>query len=83
MSLFTALEQSGDTVGNYVISIGALVVAPVLIGRVIRNRAHLNEALREKAERLEARARRPRRGRGRWRSARGSPASCTTSSRTR
>ena len=52
MSLFTALEQSGDTVGNYVISIGALVVAPVLIGRVIRNRAHLNEALREKAERL-------------------------------
>jgi signal transduction histidine kinase len=53
MSLFTALEQSGETVGNYVISIGALVVAPVLIGRVIRNRAQLNQALREKAERLE------------------------------
>jgi signal transduction histidine kinase len=53
MSLFTALEQTDDTVGNYLLSIGALVVAPVLIGRVIRNRAQLNQALREKAERLE------------------------------
>lgn len=53
MSIFTALEQTDDTVGNYLLSIGALVVAPVLIGRVIRNRAQLNQALREKAERLE------------------------------
>ena len=53
MSAFTAIEQSDDAVGNYIISIGALVVAPVLIGRVIRSRAQLNQALREKAERLE------------------------------
>jgi signal transduction histidine kinase len=53
MSVFTAVEQTDDTVGNYVLSIGALVVAPVVIGRVIRNRARLNEALREKAARLE------------------------------
>ncbi len=53
MTIFTALEQTDDTVGNYLLSIGALVVAPVLIGRVIRNRAQLNQALREKAERLE------------------------------
>ena len=53
MSAFTAIEQSDDAVGNYIVSIGALVVAPVLIGRVIRSRAQLNQALREKAERLE------------------------------
>ena len=53
MSVFTAVEQTDDTVGNYVLSIGALVVAPVVIGRVIRNRARLNQALRDKAERLE------------------------------
>ena len=53
MTLFTALEQTDDTVGNYLLSIGALVLAPILIGRVIRNRAQLNQALREKAERLE------------------------------
>jgi signal transduction histidine kinase len=53
MSLFTAIEGTDDTVGNYVLTIGALVIAPVLIGRVIRSRAQLNRALREKAERLE------------------------------
>jgi signal transduction histidine kinase len=53
MSIFTAVEQTEDTIGNYLLSIGALVVAPVVIGRVIRNRAQLNQALREKAERLE------------------------------
>ena len=53
MTLFTALEQTDDTVGNYLLSIGALVLAPILIGRVIRNRAQLTQALREKAERLE------------------------------
>jgi signal transduction histidine kinase len=52
MSAFTATEQTDDAVGNYLLSIGALVVAPVLIGRVIRSRAQLNQALREKAERL-------------------------------
>jgi signal transduction histidine kinase len=53
MTLYTAIEDTDDAVGNYVLTIGGLVVAPVLIGRVIRNRAHLNRALREKAERLE------------------------------
>ena len=53
MSVFTAVEQTDDTVGNYVLSIGALVIAPVVVGRVIRNRAHLNQALREKTARLE------------------------------
>ena len=53
MALFTAIEGTDDTAGNYLLSIGALVVAPVLIGRVIRSRAQLNRALREKAERLE------------------------------
>jgi signal transduction histidine kinase len=53
MSVFTAIERTDDTVGNYLLSIGALVVAPVLVGRVLRNRAELNRALREKAERLE------------------------------
>jgi signal transduction histidine kinase len=53
MSLFTALEGTDDTVGNYLLTIGGLVVCPILIGRVIRSRAQLNRALREKAERLE------------------------------
>jgi signal transduction histidine kinase len=53
MTIFTVVEQTDDTVGNYVLSLGALVVAPVIIGRVIRNRAQLNRTLREKAERLE------------------------------
>jgi signal transduction histidine kinase len=53
MSLFTALEGTDDTVGNYLLTIGGLVVCPILIGRVIRSRALLNRALREKAERLE------------------------------
>jgi signal transduction histidine kinase len=52
MTVFTATEGTDDTVGNYVLGIGVLVVAPILIGRVIRSRARLNRALREKAERL-------------------------------
>ena len=52
-SVFTAAEQTDDTAGNYVLSVGMLAVAPVLIGRVIRSRAQLNRALREKTERLE------------------------------
>jgi signal transduction histidine kinase len=53
ISVFTAIEGTDETVGNYLLSIGALVIAPVLIGRVLSNRARLNRALREKAERLE------------------------------
>ena len=53
LSVFTAVEQTDDTAGNYVLSVGLLAVAPVLIGRVIRSRVELNRALREKTERLE------------------------------
>jgi signal transduction histidine kinase len=53
MAIFTALEGTDDTIGNYLLSIGALVLAPILVGRVIRSRAQLNRALREKAQRLE------------------------------
>jgi signal transduction histidine kinase len=53
MALYTSIEETENTVGNYLLGVGALVVAPVLIGRVIRSRADLNRALREKAERLE------------------------------
>jgi signal transduction histidine kinase len=52
LSVFTAVEQTDDTAGNYVLSVGLLAVAPVLIGRVIRSRVELNRALREKTERL-------------------------------
>jgi signal transduction histidine kinase len=53
MAIFTAIEGTDDTAGNYLLTIGALVLAPILVGRVIRSRARLNRALREKAERLE------------------------------
>jgi signal transduction histidine kinase len=53
MAAFTAIEGTDDTLGNYVLGVGGLVVAPVLVGRVIRHRARLNQALREKAARLE------------------------------
>ena len=52
MALYTSIEQTGNTLGNYVLGVGGLVLAPVLVGRVIRSRALLNQALREKAERL-------------------------------
>jgi signal transduction histidine kinase len=54
LTIFTAIEGTDDTAGNYLLSVGALVLAPVLVGRVIRSRAHLNLALREKTARLEA-----------------------------
>jgi signal transduction histidine kinase len=52
MAFYTSLEETSDTLGNYVLGVGGLVLAPVLVGRVIRSRALLNQALREKAERL-------------------------------
>jgi signal transduction histidine kinase len=53
MSISTAIDSSDDSAGNYLLAVVALVGGPILLGRVIRNRAHLNRALREKAQRLE------------------------------
>ncbi len=47
------LDTFDDSLGNYIVSAGALIFGPVLLGRVLRHRAGLNRALREKAERLE------------------------------
>jgi len=49
----TAIDSSEDSVGNYILSAVALIGGPILLGRVLRNRADLNRALREKARRLE------------------------------
>ncbi len=48
-----ALDAFDDSPGNYVVGAGALIFGPVLLGRVLRHRAGLNRALREKAARLE------------------------------
>jgi signal transduction histidine kinase len=53
MWLATALDNFEDELTNYVLSAVALIFGPVLLGRVLRNRARLNATLREKAERLE------------------------------
>jgi signal transduction histidine kinase len=53
MVISTAIDSAEDSVGNFVLSVIALVGGPVLLGRVLRNRADLNRALREKARRLE------------------------------
>jgi len=49
----TSVDSSSDTIGNYVLSVVALIGGPVLLGRVLRNRADLNLTLREKTLRLE------------------------------
>jgi signal transduction histidine kinase len=49
----TAIDSADDTVGSYLLSAIALIGGPILLGRVLRNRAHLNQTLREKALRLE------------------------------
>jgi signal transduction histidine kinase len=48
-----AIDSYEDSVANYVLTATFLVGAPVLLGRVLRNRAWLNRTLREKARRLE------------------------------
>ncbi|HWM09952.1 MAG TPA: histidine kinase [Solirubrobacteraceae bacterium] len=50
----TAIDNFDDELGSYVVSALALICGPVLLGRVLRNRAQLNRTLREKAQRLEA-----------------------------
>ena len=48
-----AVDKFDDSPGNYIVAAGALIFGPVLLGRVLRHRAGLNRALREKAVRLE------------------------------
>jgi signal transduction histidine kinase len=48
----TALDNYRDTPFDYLLSAVALIFGPVLLGRVLRNRAQLNRALSEKAGRL-------------------------------
>ena len=52
MVVSTAIDPFEDDLGNYVLSVVALIGGPVLLGRVLRNRERLNRALREKADRL-------------------------------
>ena len=73
-------EESTLTGGLFTVAIS--LVAPIVIGRLLRSRAALNRALREKAALLERR-REEAAGRAVSTSARGSRASCTTSSPTR
>ena len=53
LALFTVIEGTDDTAGDYLLTVGAIALAPVLLGRVMRSRARLNRALRDKAGRLE------------------------------
>ena len=48
-----AIDSYDETVGNYFLTLGAVLFGPVLVGRILRNRSHLHRALREKTERLE------------------------------
>lgn len=48
-----SIDTYHDTAVDYVMTAAALAFGPVLLGRVLRNRARLNRALREKAERLD------------------------------
>jgi signal transduction histidine kinase len=49
----SAIDHFDDSALNFVISGLAIVCGPVLIGRVLRNRARLHQTLREKAVQLE------------------------------
>jgi signal transduction histidine kinase len=51
--LSMALDSFDDGAGNFALAAVAAVCGPVLVGRVLRNRARLHATLREKARRLE------------------------------
>lgn len=48
-----SIDSYDDSATSFVISVGAVVCGPILLGRVLRNRAALNRTLREKAHLLE------------------------------
>jgi signal transduction histidine kinase len=48
-----AIDAYDDEPSSYVITVGAVIFGPALLGRVVSNRAKLNRTLREKLHRLE------------------------------
>ena len=48
-----ATDAYDDEATSYVVSVGAIVLGPTLLGRVLRNRSRLNRTLRDKAHGLE------------------------------
>ena len=81
--LSTLLDSYPNDIPAFTNSVALAIAGPVLFAHVMRNRARLNHALREKAHALRREPARARPRPPRSRSGRGSPASCTTSSRTR
>ncbi len=53
MAIATLNDDFDDTVGNFLLSSVLIVIAPILIGRVLRHGARLNRTLVEKTRRLE------------------------------
>jgi signal transduction histidine kinase len=51
---FSIVDQETNA-SSYVFSIGVMTVAPVIIGRLMRNRSRLNRALRDRAAAIERR----------------------------
>jgi signal transduction histidine kinase len=53
VTISQSVDSYDDSATSFVISVGAVVCGPMLLGRVLRNRAALNRTLREKAHLLE------------------------------
>jgi len=51
--LSTAIDEFPDDVSSYLFTAGLGVIGPMLLGQLLRNRTRLNQALRDKAARLE------------------------------
>ncbi len=48
-----AVDDYPDTPSGYLFTVGAIVIGPALLGRVLRNRSALNRTLHDKARRLQ------------------------------
>ena len=53
VTISQGIDSYDDNATSFVITVGAVVCGPMLLGRVLRNRAALNRTLREKAHLLE------------------------------